>query len=109
MAYELMITKHADELLDHILQHLIYQLRNEQAAIHLLNEIHSIYDRLEENPLQFPFSRDTYLASKEYHEAVVGQMNYTIVFRVSGNIVNIVGIFHHLENYQKKMRMDNGH
>lgn len=104
MAYELVVTEHADELLDNILRHIIYQLKNEQDAVHLLDEIQNIYDRLEENPLQFPFSRDTYLANKEYHEAVVEQMNYTIVFSVRANVVNIVGIFHHLENYQKKLR-----
>ncbi len=106
MAYKLSVTEHADELLDNILHHLIYQLKNKQAAVHLLDEIQNIYDRLEENPLQFPFSRDTYLANKEYHEAVVEQMNYTIVFSVRANVVNIVVIFHHLENYQKKLRME---
>ena len=103
MAYKLIVTEHADELLDNILRHLIYQLKNEQAVIHLLDEIQNVYDRLEENPLQFPFSRDTYLANNGYHEAVVGQMNYTIVFSIKANVVNIVGIFHHLENYQKKL------
>lgn len=106
MAYKLIITERANELLDHILYHLIYQLKNKQAAVHLLDEIQNIYDRLKENPLQFPFSRDIYLAKKEYHEAVVGQMNYTIIFSVRANVVNIVGIFHHQENYQKKLRME---
>ncbi len=104
MAYELVVTEHADELLDHILRYFIYQFKNKHAAVHLLDEIQNIYDRLEDNPLQFPLSRDTYLANKEYHEAVVGQMNYTIVFNVRANVVNIVGIFHHLEIYQKKLR-----
>lgn len=104
MAYKLIVTEHADELLDSILRYLIYQLKNEQAAVHLLDEIKNIYDRLEENPLQFPFSRDAYLANKGYHEAVIGQMNYTIVFSVRVDVVNIVGIFHQLENYQKNMK-----
>ena len=103
MAYKLIITEHADKLLDNILHYLLYHLKNEQAVLHLLDEIKIIYDHLEENPLQFPFSRDTYLANKGYHEAVVGQMNYTIVFSVCIDVVNIVGIFHHLENYQKKL------
>lgn len=103
MAYKLIITKRADELMDRILNHLIYQLKNEQAAVHLLNEIGSIYDRLEENPLQFPVSRDTYLAGRGYHEAVVRQMNYTVVFRVKAGAVHIAGVFHQLENYQKKL------
>ncbi|MCM1187442.1 MAG: type II toxin-antitoxin system RelE/ParE family toxin [Lachnoclostridium sp.] len=105
MAYKLIVTEHADKLLNNILRYLIYQLKNEQAGIHLLEEIQSIYDRLEENPLQFPFSRDTYLANRGYHEAVVGQMNYTIVFSVGTDVVNIVGIFHQLENYWKKLEI----
>lgn len=103
MAYKLIVTEHADELLDHILCYLSYQLKNEQAVAHLLDELDHIYDRLEENPRQFPLSGDTYLAAKGYHEAVIGQMNYMIVFRISGDVVNIVGIFHQLENYRNKV------
>lgn len=103
MAYKLTVTEQADELLDRILYYLVYRLKNKQAALHLLDEVSSIYDRLEENPLQFPLSRDTYLANKGYHEAVCGQMNYTIVFHVNADVVNIVGIFHQLENYGKKL------
>lgn len=103
MAYKLVVTEHADELLDNILHYLFYQLKNEQAAKHLLDEIDNIYNRLEENPLQFPISRDTYLTNKGYREAVIGQMNYTIVFSIKTDIVYIVGIFHQLENYQKKL------
>ena len=54
MAYNLSITEHTDELLDNILCHLIYKIKNGQAAKHLLDEIEHIYGRLEENPLQFP-------------------------------------------------------
>lgn len=103
MAYKLIVTEHADELLDNILHYLLYQLKSEQAAKHLLDEIDSIYDRLEKNPLQFPLSRDTYLANKGYHEAVIAQMNYIVVFSIKTDIVNIAGIFHQLENYQKNL------
>ena len=103
MAYKLNVTEHAEELLDNLVYHLIYRLKNEQAAKHLLDGIDSIYDRLEDNPLQFPVSRDVYLAKRGYHEAVVPQMNYMIVFDVRADVVNIVGIFHQLENYQSKL------
>ncbi len=103
MAYRLNITEHANDLLDNILYYLVSQLKNKQAAKHLMDEIDNVYNRLEENPLQFPPSRDTYLANKGYHEAVIGQMNYTIVFSIRADIVNILGIFHQLENYQKKL------
>lgn len=103
MAYKLTITEHADELLDNLIHHLLYRLKNEQAAQHLLNGIENVYKRLEENPLQFPLSRDTHLAGKGYHEAIVPQMDYIVVFSMKTDIVNVVGIFHQLENYQRKM------
>jgi len=30
-------------------------------------------------------------------------MDYMIVFGIEGNIVNVVGIFHQLENYPQKL------
>lgn len=103
MAYKLNITEHADELLDNLVYHLIYRLKNIQAAKHLLDYIDEIYDRLEVNPFQFTECRDLYLAKKGYIEAVVPQMNYIIIFDVGDDVVNVVGIFHWLENYQNKL------
>lgn len=37
MAYKLNVTEYAGELLDNIMYHLIYRLRNKQAAKHLLD------------------------------------------------------------------------
>lgn len=103
MVYKLIVTEHADEQLDHIMYHLLYQLKNEQAARHLLDGIENVYERLEENPLQFPLSRDAYLANKGYHEAIIPQMDFMIVFSIKADIVNVVGIFHQLENYRRKI------
>ena len=103
MVYKLVITEHADKLLDDLVYHLLYRLKSEKAARHLLSEIENIYVRLEENPFQFPLSRDTYLANKGYHEAVVLQMDYVVVFDIRDDVVNVVVIFHQLENYQRKL------
>ena len=111
MDYKLVISEHADELLDNLVLLKIssffsqYEvlLKNEQAAKHLLDGIDSIYDRLETNPFQFPLSRDNYLANKEYHEAAVPQMDYVVIFDIRVEVVNVVGVFHQLENYQSKL------
>lgn len=103
MVYKLHITEHADELLDHLVYHLIFRLKNEQAAKHLLDGIDNVYDRLECNPEQFPLCRDTYLTKKGYHEAIVPQMEYIIIFDIRSDVVNVIGIFHQLENYQTKL------
>lgn len=57
----------------------------------------------EHNPFQFPKCRDAYLAKMNYREAIVSGMGYIVVFNVNRNIVNVLGIFHQLENYQSKM------
>lgn len=103
MAYKLIISEHADRLLDQLIFHLIYRLKNEQAAKHLLDELDKIYDRLEDNPKQFHHSRDRYLEKKGYREAVVSQMNYVVVFDVNDDCVYVLGIFHQLENYRGKL------
>ena len=44
MGYKLVISEYADELLDNLIYYLIYRLKNEQAAKHLLVGIDSIYE-----------------------------------------------------------------
>ncbi len=103
MAYKLTVTEQADELLDNLTYHLVYRLKNEQAAKHLLDCIDGIYDRLEVNPYQFAECRDPYLAKRGYREAVISQMDYILIFDVRADVVNVVGIFHQLENYRNKL------
>ena len=103
MAYKINVTERADELLDNLMYHLIFRLKNKQAAKHLLDCIDVIYDRLEVNPFQFAECGDLYLARKGYREAVVSQINYIIIFDVRDDGVNVVGIFHQLENYPSKL------
>lgn len=103
MAYKLIITERADELLDNLVFHLLHSLKSEQATIHLLNSISKIYDRIQDNPYQFPICRDDNLKSKEYREAIVAGMNYIIIYRVEDMTVYIVGIFHELEEYKSKV------
>ena len=62
MAYKINVTERADELLDNLVYHLIYRLKNKQAAMHLLDCID-----------------------------------------VRDDVVNVVGIFHQLENYPSKL------
>lgn len=103
MAYKLMITKRAEELLDDLFYYLIFQLKSPQGATHLFEGIEKVYIRLEENPYQFPESRGLYLKRLGYREAVLTDMKYVIVFRVEDYIVYVVGIFHQLEQYRRKI------
>ncbi len=80
-----------------------YELKNTQAAGHLLDEISEVYDRLEENPHQFSDSKDDYLRRRGYKEALISDMQYKIVFRIDESTVYVVGLFHDLEDYPSKL------
>ena len=103
MAYKIIVTERAEELIDNLVYHLLFRLKNKQAAIHLLNGIENVYDRLEIYPLQFPLCPDNYLANRGYHEALVPEMKYVIIFSIINDTVYIVGVFHQLENYSQKV------
>lgn len=103
MAYNLIITPHADELLDRLVSFLLIQKQNPQAASHLLDAVSDVYDRLESNPFQFPVSRDPFLAAKNYRIAVTMGMNYVIAFKVEQSSAVVYGVFHGLENYPNKL------
>ena len=103
MTYNLIITERADELLDKLVFYLLYQLKNEQAASHLLDGVSKIYDRVAENPFQFPECRDPVLKRKEYREAVIPDMNYIVIYRIHKYDVYVLGVFHGLENYNQKL------
>lgn len=103
MAYRLIITDRAEELLDQLVSHILFKFKNEPAAKHLLDGIEKLYDRLEDNPYQFADCRDFFLKSKEYKEAVVKDMDYILIFRIDGDVVYVLGIFHQLENYKEKL------
>ena len=103
MAYNLIITERADELIDRLTAYLLNNLKNPGAAAHFLDELDTIYNRLEENPYQFAESKDKYLYMRGYRDALFEEMNYHVVFRVDEQSVYVLGVFHTLENYARKL------
>ena len=103
MVYNLIITDRADELIDSRVFYIINKLKNTTAAGHLLDGISEVYNRLEENPYQFPDSKDDYLKRRGYKEALISDMQYKIVFRIEESTVYVVGFFHDLEDYPSKV------
>ena len=103
MAYKLIVTQRADELIDRLTAYLVNHLKNPGAASHFLDELETIYHRLEENPFQFAVSKDEYLSARGYRDALFEEMNYHIVFRVEEPTVYILGVFHTLEDYAGKL------
>lgn len=105
MQYNLIITESAEELLDHIANYLVNQLKNPQAAGNLLTEIEHVYDNLEYNPKMYAYSDDHLMKSRGYRKALVPHYDYIIIFRIEEetHTVYIMGYFHDLELYKNKL------
>lgn len=103
MHYKVIITERAEELLDKLVNYLLLNIKSRQAAVHLLDSIQKLYGCLEDNPFQFPISKDIYLSNKGYREAVLVDMKYLVIYKVEEDIVYILGVFHELEQYQNKL------
>ena len=52
MAYNLIITERADELTDRLVAYLVNNLKNPDAASHFLDELETIYDRLQDRNIR---------------------------------------------------------
>ena len=81
MRYKLIITERAEQILESLVCYLLYHIKSEQAASHFLEQVEELYNRLEENPYQFPECKDEYLLYKGYREALFPHMNYLIIYR----------------------------
>ena len=84
MAYKLIVTDRADEQIDRLVAYLISYLKNPEAASHFLDELE-------------------YLFLRGYREAIFHEMNYRVVFRTDSQTVYILGVFHMLEDYGRKV------
>lgn len=103
MAYRLRITENAAGQIDRLADYLAVKLHNPGAAGKFMDELAAVYDRMEENPYQFPESADGYLQKRGYREALLPGLHYRAVFRIEDGTVYVVGVFHVLEEHTEKL------
>lgn len=103
MAYKLIISRKADENIDNIINYLVVNLSNRQAAEAVIEDIDDAYRKLEERAESYAYCSDSYLASKGYRKLPLSKHSYIILYRVEGDDVFISGVFHTRENYLQKL------
>ena len=103
MVYKLIITKRAEYLVDNLIGYILFNLKNQEAAIHLRNSVDKTITRIKENPYQF--SRLIYknYDKREYRGAIVENMKYIIVYKIVEDTIYIMGIFHTKEKFHEKI------
>ena len=99
MAYNVKVTASAERDLDALVSYIVQELRNPQAAGHLLDEIARIYRVLADKPMSFPACGQPILQA--YRKVTV--MRYVILYRVNGETVYVERFFSQIEDYARKL------
>lgn len=103
MAYKLVISKNANENIDNIIDYVVNNLYDLQAARLILDDIETAYKKLEDSAEIYALCNDSYLASKGYRKLLLDKHNYVILYQLVNNEVRIGGVFHTRENYVNKL------
>ena len=103
MRYKLAITLHAEELLENIIEYIAVRLKNKGAAAAVLADVDEAYNNLEEMAETFPYCEDPQLAARGFRKIILKRHEYVILYKESGDVVTVEGIFHELENYGSKL------
>lgn len=81
MGYKLLLTDIYERHYLAALDYIVYEIKNVDAAVHLMNEIEKCYQLLAENPFVFSFAKDMFLYKRGYRQAHI--KGYTITYRIS--------------------------
>ena len=103
MGYKVELTLHAQEQIENCIHYVSVTLMNTKAAADILDDISHTLDELEELAPSFAFCSDPYLRSRKYQKKPLAKHHYLFIYRVSGDVVYILGFFHMLENYRAKL------
>lgn len=101
MAYEIVVSQHAQDDLDQALGYLIHELKNPPAALHLLEAVEKVYARLGDHPQVYGLCQQPLLARRGFRKAVVG--GYVLIYRVNEGSVYIQRFFSDLQDYEAKL------
>lgn len=103
MTYNVIVTQAAEDQLDAILDHVLRQFKNKQAARAILRDVEKTYEKLTYMADTLAFCNDPYLVAKKYRKCILETHNYLLLYQIQGNNVYINGIFHMLEDYPSKL------
>jgi len=103
MDYEVIITERAEEHLDKIIEYIVLHLKNDFAALSVLDDVKKTYERLRLVAGSLQLCDDPYLAKKGYRKICLEKHDYLLLYQIRGDLVYVNGIFHMLENYRDKL------
>ncbi len=104
MDYKIVVTKYAEEDLENIIEYLIYEKENMQAARNVLDDYDSTVESLKHVAGSLRLCDNPRLQQFQYRRINFQNHKYFMMYRIVDDVVYIDNIFHELQDYEGKMR-----
>lgn len=103
MDYKVIITEDAEADMDKFVHYLLFEKKNEQAAINLIDDFEATIAILTHAAESLKMCENQHLKELEYRRINFMSHRYFMLYRVEGDKVFVDSIFHELQDYESKM------
>ncbi len=103
MAYKVELSQNAEQHLDDIVAYIRIRLANPAAARSIYADFIAALDVLSKDAACFALVSDIALAEKGYRKYPLEHHDYLLIYKIQNDEVEIVGIFHMMQNYINKL------
>ena len=100
MEYDIILSTQAQTQIREIIDYLFNDLKNQQAAINVMDDFEDTILRLSHTAGSLKFCDDSTLRTKGYRTIHFRKHKYLMLYTVDGNRACVEGIYHDLQDYE---------
>lgn len=100
MVYNVEVTDYAFDQLDNILNYIVNQLQNPDAASAVMNDFDEAINKLKRTAGSINICEEAELAQHGYRRYRLAQHRYILLYRIEGEKVFIDRVYHELQDYK---------
>ncbi len=104
MDYKVIFTENAMEDVDSIVEYLIFNLYNKQAASCFVDSLENGKNVLCNSAESFQLCSNFRLQSMGYRRLNLEKTKYFLLYRIENSTVFVDGVFHQLQDYENKIK-----
>ncbi|MBO5228510.1 MAG: type II toxin-antitoxin system RelE/ParE family toxin [Lachnospiraceae bacterium] len=103
MDYKVVVTRDAEEDLEHFIEYLIFEKESMQAAQNVLNDYDATIESLKHVAGSLKLCDNPRLRKLGYRRINFLNHRYFMLYRIEDDVVFVDNIFHELQDYENKM------
>ncbi|MCM1102141.1 MAG: type II toxin-antitoxin system RelE/ParE family toxin [Clostridium sp.] len=104
MDFNVVLTDTAEIQIGKILDYMIYELRNTQAAYNVEQDMRETVRKLSYTAGSFKLCDDPKLRELEYRTIHLKRHQYFMLYKIVDTCVYVVGVYHDLQDYENATR-----